>query len=305
MSNNLVFNSFMNLLLTKEVGSNETRKSVIYDSNKFDIWLCSKGKSFFANNDLNTKLGDYFVNGTDDKHDITFLYNLGMLKLTNVNSEDELPSEKTYQELLDIPASAYIFAASQYPKNCSIFKDYNYENFNYNVADGSVLYPLDKNTLYPRNEYDITKLSNYDSSFKANWENINEYFDAEYNFSTGYNPGEYATYNIIDKPLIEDQINVYSDNVSFNIQPSNTIGGALMITWYDGDRETLYSNGGHLTTASGNSVKNEKYDLIYKNIPTTTANCIPVCYMELPKNYNLKDMTLNIQWSENGLFSLV
>ena len=304
MSNNIVFNSFINLLLTKKVSGTETVKNRIYDSKNFDIWLCSKGKSFFKNNDINTKLNDYFVT-TADKNDITFLYNLGTLKTEIVNSEDGLPAEHTYQELLNIPASAYVFSSPNYSKECQINKDYNYEGFAYHVADTNKDYTLSNgSTMYPRNNYDITKLGTYDTNFKTDWEPINNYFESEYNFSSGYDPREYSTYNVKNDLVIEDQINVASNSVSFDIQPTNVVGGALMITWYDGKRETLYSNGGQLTTLTGDG-KSKRYDLKFKNIPQTTAACIPVCYMELPKTYNLKDSRVNIQWSENGLFSLV
>lgn len=302
---NTVFNSFVNLLLTANVDLPETRKKLIYDSKKFDIWLCTKGKSFFAKNDINSKLSDYFVSNKDKK-DITFLYNIGTLKTETVNSEDGLPAEHSYQELLEIPASAYIFSSPNYPKECQINKDYNYEGFAYRVADTKKAYYNLENgtTMYPRNNYDITKLGAYNNNFKDSWKNINEYFDSEYNFSSGYDPREYSTYNVKKDMVVEDQVNITSNSVSFNIQPTNVVGGALLITWYDGKRETLYSNGGTLTTLTGDG-KNKKYDLIYENIPETTANCIPVCYMELPKTYNLKDTRVNIQWSENGLFSLV
>jgi hypothetical protein len=54
-----------------------------------------------------------------------------------------------------------------------------------------------------------------------------------------------------------------------------------------------------------NEEKNgHKLPLVYDNYPAKFNECIPVCYMELPKTYNLNSVKMNIQWSENGLFSL-
>ena len=44
--------------------------------------------------------------------------------------------------------------------------------------------------------------------------------------------------------------------------------------------------------------------LMYKSFPEQSGSCIPVCYMDLPQTYNLNKVLLNIEWSENGLFSL-
>ena len=58
MSNNIVFNSFLNLLVNKDP---KYTKEYIYDINKFDVWFCARGKSFSANNILNNKLDKLFT----------------------------------------------------------------------------------------------------------------------------------------------------------------------------------------------------------------------------------------------------
>lgn len=301
MSNNIVFNSFLNLLVNKDP---KYTKEYIYDINKFDVWFCARGKSFSANNILNNKLDKLFK----EEESLEYLYNLGTLNVENVNSEDGLPSEHFYQDedFLNIPASAYIFSKPQYPVNCKVNKDYNYTAFDYNINDMSDNYKnkiseqyKNNPVLTPENNYDLYNLSGY----SASWNHISEYFNSEYNFSSGYNSNEYSTYNINQDYLIEDQINVSTKNVSFEILPTNIIGGALLITWYDQQRTNYYYDGKNITSAAmdKNGILNQ---YAYKNIPTITGNCIPVCYMELPKTYNLKDAVMNIQWSENGLFSL-
>lgn len=304
-SNSVVFNSFLSLLM------GNLSKDKIYNDRNFDIWLCSKGRSFSGINYPNYTLSSYY---TEDN--ITYLFNLGSLKTETVYSEDGLPSSGCYQMaengFLNIPASAYIFSKIQYPIGCRINKDYNYEGYDYSVADiNNVPYVPGVLQLNKSNNYDITKISAYNLNIMKIWPEIDEYFASEYNFSSGYNEDEYATYNVKQDQLIEDQTNVIAENTKFDIQPTNVIGGALMITWTNGPRVTLYNNNGELTTVSATTALksdgrevHKPFPVAYKNMPSVTGSCIPVCYMELPKTYNLKDVAMNIQWSEQGLFSL-
>ena len=82
------------------------------------------------------------------------------------------------------------------------------------------------------------------------------------------------------------------------------VGGALFITWYDGKRLTLYNNNGNLVTDEIDPITKQRNPLMYKSFPEQSGSCIPVCYMDLPQTYNLNKVLLNIEWSENGLFSL-
>lgn len=325
MNNNVIFNSFMDLLLNTETinkakSKNLTVKDYIYDNKKIDIWFCSKGIGF-KNNNLKAKLSD------DEfaSHEMTYIGNIGSLRLEDVFSEDGLPNEQSYQELLNIPASAYIFSNYQYPTSCRIRKDYNYQGFNYYVADTSnkikneniTTTDLVSNYARPFYNYDITETTTFinSSDNKKDWKEISSYFAQEYNFSSGYNVDEYATYNIESEQLLEDQINLVTDNSKFVIPPNNVVGGALLFTWYSGSRTPYYNLSGKLTTTSSYSytiinsqgeeeVIEKSLPVVYPNMPLVSGDCIPVCYMELPKTYNLKDAVMNIQWSENGLFSL-
>ena len=85
-SNSVVFNSFLSLLM------GNLSKEEIYNDRNFDIWLCSKGRSFSGNNYPNYTLSSYY---TEDN--ITYLFNLGSLKTETVYSEDGLPSSGCYQ----------------------------------------------------------------------------------------------------------------------------------------------------------------------------------------------------------------
>ena len=323
-NNNVIFNSFMDLLLNpktiKEAKSkNLTVKDYIYDNKRFDIWFCSKGIGF-ENENLNAKLSDAEFAG----HEMTYIGNVGALRLEDVFSEDGLPSEQTYQEILNIPASAYIFSNYQYPTSCRIRKDYNYQGFNYYVADTSnriinkhlTLDGITSNYARPYNNYDITDTTALTVTTAKNaWKQNSAYFAQEYNFSSGYNVDEYATYNIESESLLEDQINLTTNSSKFIIPPDNVVGGALLFSWYNGPRQSYYNLSGKLTTMSAYNytIINDKGEeetiekplpVVYPSFPSASGNCIPVCYMELPKTYNLKDAVLDIQWSENGIFSL-
>lgn len=308
---NIVFNSFLNLLVSTD---SKYTKDYIYDNRNFDVWFCNKSLNFSAENGMDKKLKD-FPKLTSN---ISYLGNLNVFSIDTVFADDGLPSEFTYQskDYLNIPASAYIFSKNQYPSTCKLNKDYNYQNFDYYVADTS----LDINgkfALKNTNDYDITKLATYNNQIKSKWTPIADYFASEYCFSGEYDQAEYAVYDIPEERLVENKTNVYTNTSELLIPPTNVVGGALLITWFDGTRQNIYNNDGELTTTSGYTYKVDndqgqeeerykKYPLAYRNAPSTatSGNSIPVTYMELPKTYNLKDVKLNIQWSENGLFSL-
>ena len=321
MDKPFVFNAFKNLLF--KTGSKENKD--LYNSIYFDAWICPKGKNFKYNNELDAQLSAYFEStGTGINKSIGYIGNLGILQRENVFSEDGLPSEDCYQSdnFLNIPASAYIFSTRQFPSNCNIDRDYNYTAFNYYVDDTSLdkywepSHSMEPGVSYdpvmgPKENYDLTKVYSvydaqngfHDKTMNA-WEPVSGYFKSEYNFTSGYDPIEYATYNIKEMPLVENQMNVKSSVRQFDIPPVNMVGGALFITWYDGKRLTLYNNNGNLVTDEIDPITKQRNPLMYKSFPEQSGSCIPVCYMDLPQTYNLNKVLLNIEWSENGLFSL-
>ena len=321
MSKPFVFNAFKKLLF--DAGSGETKD--LYNSIYFDAWICPKGKNFAGSNGLNSRLSTYFKDSYKGINKaIDYIGNLGILQRENVFSEDGLPSEDCYQSdnFLNIPESAYIFSTRQFPRNCNVDRDYNYTAFKYYVDDTS----LDKyqepsqsmgpRTSYdpimgPKENYDLTKVysvhdaqNGFHEKTMHDWEPVSGYFKSEYNFTSGYDPTEYATYNIKEIPLVENQMNVKSPVKQFDIPPVNMAGGTLFITWYDGQRLALYNNNGNLVTDEIDPVTKQKNPLMYKSFPAQSGKCIPVCYMDLPQTYNLNKVLLNIEWSENGLFSL-
>ena len=348
-NNSTTFNSFLNLLLARRSRTDSNKKltkTEIYDNCKFDLWFCAKGRSFSGTEfqSLDLQLDTLFPsNKAEDEGiippkdnslyppNIMYLRNLGNLDIQTVFSEDGLPSEETYQHLLDIPASAYIFSKNQYPIESKVNQDYNYKAIDFYVADTSELpnaqydvqtvlnndvdimpfpyrrWPNVKKTLSPYNKYSLA--SAFDMGYIKNekekkyWERNNKYFLTDYGFSSGYEQAEYYKYNVPEETVIDDQTNFYSDTLSFDLPSVNTIGGALLVTWYDGERRNIYYNNGDFTTAATKD-SGKPNQLVYENMPVSTGESIPCFYMELPKNYNLKAVNLNIEWSENGIVSL-
>lgn len=299
MAKQQVFNSFLKLLMSGK------EKEEIYNKMSFDLWFCSKNINF--SNDLDDRLGNYF--DANNSKQILYIGNLGNMEIQNVFSEDGLPTEDCYQSsgFLNIPASAYIFSKHNYPRDCRIDQDYNYMGYDYYVEDTTLNLDSNQAIMEPENNYDITSLSAmdfYEHYVKPTWQNIGPYFKTEYGFTSGYDDKEYSIYNIEKLPLVEDQFNVYSNNTKFDIQSTNIIGGAFLVTWYDGERANVYNDNGKEVLEELNQVTKQKNPLIYANKPTEPQNSILVSYTELPKTFNLNKMSMNIQWSENGLFSI-
>jgi hypothetical protein len=314
MSKPYVFNSFKYLLFKTGSGKNAD----LYNSIYFDAWLCPKGRNFSGIKKIDANLRTYFPNpnGNDSSKMISYVANLGLLQRENVFSEDGLPSEDCYQSenFLNIPASAYIFSKRQYPQGCIVDRDYNYRSYDYYVNDTSLdtVHNYYDPIMNPTNDYNIEKVrsnleakNGFHKDVESTWTSgLKPYFESEYGFTSGYNPTEYAAYNVKELPLVENQMNVKSPVRQFDIPPVNMVGGTLFITWYNGERETLYNNNGNLVTEEIDPVTKKKNPLAFRNFPANSASCIPVCYMDLPQTYNLNKVLLNIEWSENGLFSL-
>lgn len=301
MAERILFNSFKELLFKYD-------KTELYNSMNFDLWFCSKNSFTLGkgNNKPTDTLETYYYKDPIDVKTIAYLYNMGSVDVNNVFSEDGLPAEKSYQELLNVPASAYIFSKNNYPIGCKIADDYNYSGYNYLVNDISTndyskieLYGDD--TLSIKNGYNVSAIPEVSKA----WSGVSAYFKNEYDYKSIYDNTEYSIYNIKRDELVEDQMNVGSEITEFNVSSTNVVGGALMVTWYNGQRMNLYRGIDNvLTTAAIDTLRNTENVLVYENIPTESGACIPVCYVELPKTFDLKNVKMNIRWSENGIFSL-
>lgn len=315
---NKIFNSFVyNVLLSGKT------KDEIYQPTNFDLWFCYKNQSFDNKKEL--RLSDFsgmFHDSNDNKGDnfninkisAIYLSNLGQFSIENVSKEDGLPATMSYQEMLDIPASAYLFSKYDAPRRTPLKRDTCYKDFDYYVDD--TFHEKESNYVLDRtNNFDITQIPN--NEMVNYWkEYCKDYFENDYNFSSGFSATDYNVYNVERDYVVEDMTNLRSENKDFDIVQTNSntyIGGALLITWYNGNRVPLYSYEGKLyykdtlkdVLEKQNSTKNVEFMTpAYKLFPSDYNMAIPFCYIDLPKSYNLKDNKVNVQWSENGIVSV-
>ena len=315
---NKIFNSFVyNVLL------NGKSKDEIYQPTNFDLWFCYKNQNFDNKKEL--RLSDFsgmFCDSNKNKGNnfninkisAIYLSNLGQFSIENVSKEDGLPATMSYQEMLDIPASAYLFSKYDAPRRTPLKRDTCYKDFEYYVDD--TFHEKESNYVLDRtNNFDITQITN-DEMVNYWKEYCKDYFENDYNFSSGFSATDYNVYNVERDYVVEDMTNLRSENKDFDIVQTNSntyIGGALLITWYNGNRVPLYNYEGKLyykdtlkdVLDKQNSTKNVEFMTpVYKLFPSDYNMAIPFCYIDLPKTYNLRDNKVNVQWSENGIVSL-
>lgn len=330
--NSFVFNSYTyNVLLGN--------KPSLYHPGNFDLWFCPRTNMSNDNDsllDINFTFGDFLalqkskvtkkketVDTTNkgSKFDITkipavYLGNLGSIVRENVSKEDGLPSSGVYQDAdwLNIPASAYIFSKYNYPPKCKVNKDDNYDagDYNYWVNDTFNTRPAGQTAVELNRFNDFTQPNIMPSAECS-------YFEREYHFTSGYDANEYNIYSIDVNHLVESQFNFKPADNSFTINPTDFVGGGLIITWYDGNSEEgyegrtkLYEHDGKIYYPGvkyepGSSEYNEYEEFAepkFNLFPIDYWAAYPCCYVDLPKDYNLKDTCINVKWSENGVFSL-
>ena len=313
---NKIFSSFVyNVLLSGKT------KDEIYQPTNFDLWFCYKNQSFDNKKDLT--LGDLsgiFSNSDKNKganfniNKISAIYlsNLGQFSIENVSKEDGLPATMSYQEMLDIPASAYLFSKYDAPVKTPLKKDTCYMNFKYYVNDTFHTDEAEK-VLDRTNDFDINRIG--DDDIVTDWNDYcRKYFETDYNFSSGFSATDYNVYDVKRDYVVEGMTNIRSSDKGFDIVQTNSntyVGGALLITWYNNKREPLYNYEGKLYYEDVLEKKLEGTDInvkfmnpAYKLFPVNYNKAIPFCYIELPKTYNLKDNKINVQWSENGIVTL-
>lgn len=231
---------------------------------------------------------------------LTEFYNLD---ITTVNDTSREYSEISYNSILNIPASAYLFSLNDCPQTCSIKDDYNYVAYDYHVADmrnyhfttvDVAMQELvdkwpgmfkERDEEAPgdlQNEYnewvadnysghglDESKLYNnvrcfFDDGFKAN------YWQETYAFSDGFDENEYRIYDIPVTYLDESAVQLESD---YRIENIEIEGSPYPFT-------------GIICTY----VKTSKEE-------------IPVFYVDLYKTITAKKKVVNLQFSTNGVIT--
>ena len=299
-----VFNSYLKLVNDRVM----KEKKPFYESGYFDVWLCPGGMSFSGINDINANMYTYSKNNVFDPEAMTHLGILGKIDI-ECNGDDGMNMENTYEEIFDLPLSAYLFSEHDCPQGITFTTDTCYTAYDYEVYD---------RRLHQSAE-GIRYISEYDDSGKATtnsppyWDSRSRYFQTEYNFSNNYDQNEYKIYDGPQDYLVGNNVMPMTNNVSLNSDVHNSQGGALLITWYSGARianiSADYVNRIKLCrtkeeTAAWSACSGTYMLTSARPVDAFTEGkaAVPCIYYELPLNYKLKNAIVNIQWSENGLY---
>lgn len=297
-----MLNSYITLARKLKTDSYFKSSDALYNPAYYDVWLCPKGITFSGVNGINESLYSLSTgkNPVLSEDYMTHLGMLGNLHLETID-DDSMPSERTYQELFDLPVSAYMFSKSECTS--TVFKqDPCYPNYDYSVYDKKLHYDAHGDDYFKN------------SGTTTNWKNRQIYFQTEYNFSSGFKPEEYIRYSGPKDYLYENNTVLMSDTVSMNTDVHNSQGGALLVTWYSGARVANISADYVNTISKCDTLEHTKtwsacsgtYMLTSArpvNAFTKETPAIPCIYYEMPLTYKLKNAVVNIQWSENGLYT--
>ena len=250
------------------------------DPSYYDIWLCPHGISLSGKNynecknNINATLAT--MTATFPKDGMTYLGILGNQHI-ECNGDDGMHLEKTYQEIYNIPVSAYLFSNKECCSD-TFQLDSCYTAFNYNVYKQRLYYNAVGDDYFTKGGADGPG---------KHWPNKQKHFNSIYNFASGYNSSEYYRYDGPTDYMLGDNVSMMADNVSLSSDIHNATGGGLLITWYSGNRSS-------------------EVDKMVSAYPvdafTNGKAAIPCIYYELPLNYKLNNAIVNIQWSENGLY---
>lgn len=274
-----VFNTYLYNLSKKT--------DTFYNPNNFDIWLCPRAISIKNNNRLDMTF-DSFDNTFNPDY-MTYLGNIGNMSI-QVTDNAAMPSDRTYQEIFNIPVSGYLFSKDDCPNDIPFKRDFVYSAFDYSVYDAIAATGFNGNFI-PQDVVDDPL-----------WKDARlPHFETEYGFSSAYDSTEYIRNFVPEEPLLTNNVSINTDNLSLSSDMHNCLGGALLLSYYDGKRVNDYNK---------NSLEWPSYSaecLAHSATPTlplsaTSGYSIPCIYFELQKTYKLNNAVINIQWSENGLF---
>lgn len=286
-----VFNSYINKL-------NSYKNENFYNPKFFDVWFCSRGISLYGRNDLSATL--YTLSDKFPQEHMVYFGNLGNMH-AECNDGANMQPDTTYQEIFDLPTSAYMFS-SACPGSAAIRKDQCYKDYGYSVED------MREYTSAAGDDYIMKRVRD-----NTRWSTRSKYFCSEYNFASAYDAGEYTRYGIPDQAVKGENISLMAEQQSMNTNAHNAQGGALLVTWYSGSRIADISAG----TVSALMTSSDPEDISkWRSISAEYAStssmpvgafvenyaAVPCIYYEMPVDYKLTNSTVNIKWSENGLY---
>ena len=286
-----VFNSYIYKL-------NSGKYRDFYNPSYFDVWFCPRGISLSGCNTTSATM--YTLNDKFSENHMVYFGNLGNMHV-ECNDGSGLPSEATYQEIFDLPASAYMFSR-ECPGSAAICKDQCYIDYEYSVED--------------MREYTSAVGDKYITDGQKShtmWKTRSKYFTSEYNFASAYDAGEYTRYGMPDNSVKGENISLMAEQPTLNTTAHNAQGGALLVTWYTGKRladisadyvNSLITSSDPEDIKTWRSISGEYASTSSMPVDTFDENnaATPCIYYELPMDYKLSNATVNIKWSENGLY---
>lgn len=156
-------------------------------NNVLDVYVTDKIKKSETNLDNS-------LSKIKKTHPLTKIGTINGINIDTVDEITRLPSEKFYEALAFIPASAYIFSY-KCPSQCQLKNDWEYEQF---IQADPVNYQRNNNEYLPPKTFN------------------SEYWQDNYDFKSTYNSSEYDAYNIDQTPLSESISILSADECSFS-----------------------------------------------------------------------------------------
>lgn len=138
----------------------------------------------------------------------------------SINKDTETEPEHSYQEIYNIPMSAYLFS-TQTNYNGILSNDWNYHSYNYDpleCAKDGIEYTQILNTSRPAFPY--------------------KYWETNYSFSSGYDSIEYKMYNIDEDIAPENKVCFYTQDKQYTVSRAGIKYGAFCI-FYAKDMRTF------------------------------------------------------------------
>lgn len=299
-----MLNSYITLARKLKTDDHFKNSDALYNPAYYDVWLCPKGIVFSGDvfGDVNATLYS-LTSGDKPLMREDYMTHLGMLGNLHMETfdDDGMPSERTYQQLFNLPVSAYLFSKTECTST-TFKQDPCYPDYDYSVYDKKLHYNVSGDDYFKN------------AGTTTNWKSRQMYFQTEYNFNTGYVPEEYVRYSGPTDYLCENNTALMSDAVSMNTDIHNSQGGALLLTWYSGARVANISADDvnkiskcdtkeHVSAWSACSGTYMLTSARPVSAFSKETPAVPCIYYELPLTYKLKNAVVNIQWSEYGLYT--
>ncbi len=301
---NVVFAAYINALGNRKIRQDQPQKYRLYAVPKLDGIKSSKCVNE-PDLTFNKLLTEHYGIGISSSKFLTEFYNLD---ITTVNDLTRDYSEISYNKILNIPASAYLFSIHDCPQTCSIKDDYNYVAYDYHVADM-------RNYHFTTEDVAMKELiEKWPGMFETVNENgnvietgklINEYKNWVHNNYVGYGLDESKLYYNVRCFFDENfKYKYWSETYAFAdcFDESEYRIFDIPVTYLDENSIQLESD------ESINNIEMDGSPYPFTGIICTYKIAddyeIPVFYVDLYKTITAKKKVVNLQFSTNGILSV-